>query len=94
MQLPVLIDTGSMKSLLSSSVFQRISARCAHQNKAPPPHRSMSNSCVSITGQPLISSGSADISLSFPGSQFLYVGEFFVCDNVLALLLCVLVWFF
>ena len=94
MQVPVLIDTGSMKSLLSSSVFQRISARCAHQNKAPPPLRSISNSCVSITGQSLNSSGSADISLSFPGSQFLYVGEFLVCDNVLAPLQCVLGWDF
>ena len=93
-QIPALIDTGSMKSIISSRVFERISETSAHEKQPPPPIRNTSNVCLSITGQPLNSSFSIAASLSFPGSDFTYQGDFLVCDNVLLPLDCVLGWDF
>ena len=93
-QVPALIDTGSMKSIISSEIFQRISAHCASTHKTSPALHADSRQCVAITGQPLTSSGSAIVSLSFPQSDFMYSIEFLVCDNLLPPLQCVLGWDF
>ena len=93
-QVPALIDTGSMKSIISSQVFAHLVQASAHSKSPPPSLRSTSNTCVSITGQPLQFSGSISSSLSFPSNDFLYAGEFLGCDNVLPPLQCVLRWDF
>ena len=92
--LPALIDTGSMKSIISSQVFSQLVQASAHSKSPPPSLRSTSNTCVSITSQLLQFSGVVSTSLSFPGNDFLYTGEFLVCDNVLPPLHCVLGWDF
>ena len=83
-----------MKSFISSSVYERLLSSCAPQKQPPPLLRSIANQCVSITGQRLNSSGSITVTLSFPGSAFLYAVEFVVCNNVLSPLECVLGWDF
>ena len=83
-----------MKSFISSSVYERLLSSCDHQKKPPPLLRSITNNCVSITGQYLNSSGSVTVSLSFPYSEFLYKVEFVVCDNVLPLSSASLGWNF
>ena len=45
-QIPALIDTGSMKSIISSRVFERISETSAHEKQPPPPIRNTSNVCL------------------------------------------------
>ena len=83
-----------MKSFISSSVYERLLSSCDHQKKPPPLLRSITNNCVSITGQYLNSPGSVTVSLSFPYSEFLYKVEFVVCDNVLPLSSASLGWDF
>ena len=83
-----------MKSFISSSVYEPLLSSCDHQKKPPPLLRSITNNCVSITGQYLNSSGSVTVSLFFPDSEFLYEVEFVVCDNVLPPLDCLLGWDF
>ena len=82
-QIPVLIGTGLIKSIISSRVFERISETSAHGKQPPPSIRNTSSICLSITGQPLNSSLSIAASLSFSGSVFTYQEDFLVCDNVL-----------
>ena len=93
-QVPALIDTGSMKSIISSRVFDRINETSALMKKPPPIPRGTANTCVAITGQPLNSTCSIAVPLSFPGSSFMYRGEFLVCANVLPRLDCILGWDF
>ena len=94
MQLSVLVDTGSMKSILSFEACQQISDSFARQCKSPPTFRDNSNHCVSVTGQALASSRSMVTQLAFPGSQYRYEGEFLICDNMLQPLQCILGWDF
>ena len=94
MQLSVLVDTGSMKSILSAEACQTIFDFCTCQDKNSPTFRPNSNQCVSVTRQPLLSSGSMIAQFAFPGSQYLYEGEFLICDNVLQPLQCILGWDF
>ena len=49
-QVPALIDTGSMKSIVSSRVLDRINETSALMNKPPPIPRGTANTCVAITG--------------------------------------------
>ena len=83
-----------MKSILSADACQQISDSCARHCKDPPTFRANSNHCVSVTGQPLTSSHSIFAQLAFPGSPYLYEGEFLVCSNVLQPLQCILGWDF
>ena len=71
-QIHALIDTGSMKSIISSRVFQRINETTAHTKQPSSTIRTISNPCVSIAGQPLHSSFSIAASSSFPGSICVY----------------------
>ena len=82
-----------MKSILSAEACQAISHCCTRQEKNSPTFRANSNQCVSVTGQPLLSSGSMIAQLAFPGSQYLYEGECLIC-NVLQPLQCILGWDF
>ena len=83
-----------MKSILSADACQQISDSCARHCKDPPTFRANSNHCVSVTGQPLTSSHSIFAQLAFPGSPYLYEGEFLVYSNVLQPLQCILGWDF
>ena len=83
-----------MKSVVSSRVFQRINETSAHPEQPPLIIRNTSHTCLSLTGQPVKSSFSIAASLSFPGSVFMYQGDFLACDNVLSPLECILGWDF
>ena len=63
-QLPALVDTGSMKSILSQEAFQQIMEHNPPTAMVTPLDRSISNPCVSITGQSLNTLGSSVIQLS------------------------------
>ena len=82
-----LIDTGSMLSILSQSIFDKLPDK-------PLLHSSDSNACISITGQSLQSWGKFLARLQFPGSTHSYNTPFLICDNVLAPLECILGWDF
>jgi len=82
-----LIDTGSMLSILSQSVFDKLPDK-------PFLHRSDSNSCIPITGQSLHSLGAIFARLQFSGSTHSYHTPFLICDNVLPPLQCILGWNF
>ena len=94
MQLSVLIDTGSMKSILSQDACQLISDGCTRRSENPPTFRANSSHCVSVTGQPLSSSSVIVAQVVFPGSNYVYEGDFLICDNVLQSLQCILGWDF
>ena len=82
-----LIDTGSMKPFISSSVFNSISPR--------PVLSTDTQNCISITGQPLQVSGTTPLELSFPCSgSVAYSGNFLVSSTLFAPLQCVLGWDF
>ena len=93
-QVSALIDTGSMKSILSESLFRQLLDNCTRQNKTLPVFRSNPNQCVSVTGQPLRSIGSVSSCLSFPSSDYSYDCQFMVCVNVLQPPQCILGWDF
>ena len=59
-----------------------------------PLDRSISNPCVSVTGQSLNTLGSSVIQLSFPNSIDCCQCKFLVCNNVLPPLQCILGWDF
>ena len=83
-----LIDTGSMKSFISSRVYAGF---------RPRPHIDVfaGNSCVSITGQPLRVDGVVQASLQLScGEGVSYTGSFLVCSNLLPPLECILGWDF
>ena len=83
-----LIDTGSMKSFISSRVYAELRPR-------PPIDVFASNSCVSITGQPLSVEGVVHASLELScGEGVSYAGTFLVCSNLLSPLECILGWDF
>ena len=63
-------------------------------NMVTPLNRSISNSCVSVTGQSLNSLGTSFVKMSFPNSNDCYQGEFLICNNVLRPLQCILGWDF
>ena len=83
-----------MKSLIGSSVYERLLSSCTHEKQSPMLLQSIANQCVSITCQYLNSSGSITVSLSFMDSAFLCAVEFVACDNVLSPLECDLGWDF
>ena len=93
-QLSVLIDTGSMKSILSRDACQLISDGCIRRSENPPTFRANSSQCVSATGQPLSSSSVIVAHVVFPGSNYIYEGDSLICDNVLQPLQCILGWDF
>ena len=72
-----LIDTGSMLSILSQSVFDKL------------PDKPLLRSSDSITGQSLHSRGEFLARLQFSGSTHSYHTPFLVCNNVLPPLMCV-----
>ena len=83
-----LIDTGSMKSFISSRVYAELRPR-------PPGDVFAGNSCVSITGQPLSGEGVVHASLELScGEKVNYAGTFLVCSNLLSPLECILGWDF
>ena len=83
-----LIDTGSMKSFISSRVYAELRPR-------PPVDVFTGNSCVSITGQPLSVEGVVHASLELScGERVNYAGAFLVCSNLLSPLECILGWDF
>ena len=83
-----LIDTGSMKSFISSRVYAELRPR-------PPIDVFAGNSCVSITGQPLSVEGVVHASLELScGEGVSYAGTFSVCSNLLPPLECILGWDF
>ena len=67
-QLSALVDTGSMKFIFSQEAFQQIMQKYPPTDMVTPLDRSISNPCVSVTGQPLNTLGSSVIQLSFPNS--------------------------
>ena len=79
-----------MKTILSMDAYQKISKGHTRHFQNPPTFRDNSSQCVSVTGQPLIASRSMVAQLAFPGSQYLYEGEFQICNNVLQPLPCIL----
>ncbi len=82
-----LIDTGSMKSFVSKSVFDRLLPR--------PVLGQNTHNCVSITGQPLDIAGITQLEMSFPGSSSCsYTGTFLVSATLFQPLECVLGWDF
>ena len=93
-QLSVLVDTGSMKSILSLDACQLISDGCIRHSENPPTFRANSSQCLSVTGQPLSSSGLIVAQIVFPGSNYVYEGDFLICDNVVQPLQCILGWDF
>ena len=93
-QLPALVDTGSMKSILSQEAFQQIMEQNPPTAMVTPLDRSISNPCVSITGQSLNTLGSSVIQLSLPNTTNCYEGKFLICNNVLQPLQCILGWDF
>ena len=83
-----LIDTGSMKSFISSRVYAELRPR-------PPIDVFAGNSCVSITGQPLSVEGVVHASLELScGEGVSYAGTFLVSSNLLSPLECILGWDF
>ena len=50
-QLSVLVDTGSMKSILSLDACQLISDGCIRHSENPPTFRANSSQCLSVTGR-------------------------------------------
>ena len=81
------IDTGSMLSILSQSVFDKLPDTPLLRSRE-------SNSCISITGQSLHSRGAIFARLQFSGSTHSYHIPFLICDNVLLPLECILAWDF
>lgn len=83
-----LIDTGSMKSFVSKTVFDRM-------RPLPVLHRDSPN-CIGITGEPLQVAGTIQADLLFsPGSTAVpYSGHFLVSSNLFEPLQCVLGWDF
>ena len=82
-----LIDTGSMLSILSQSVFDKLPDKPLFRS-------SDSNVGISITGQSLHSRGEFLARLEFSGSTHSYHTPFLVCNNVLPPLECILGWDF
>ena len=72
-----LIDTGSMLSILSQSIFDKLPVNALL-------HSSDSNACISITGQSLQLRGEFLAHLQLSGSTHSYHIPFLICDNVLA----------
>ena len=88
-QIEALIDTGSMKSILHKSVFDKISL-----HSQPVISSSYSNQCVSVTGQSLRSYGEFQGQLKFSDGNHIYDIPLLVCDNLLEPLQCILGWDF
>ena len=88
-QIEALIDTGSMKSILHKSVFDKISL-----HSPPVINSSCSNQCVSVTGQSLRSYGEFQGQLQFSDGGHIYDIPLLVCDNLLEPLQCILGWDF
>ena len=88
-QIEALIDTGSMKSILHKSVFDKISL-----HSRPVISSSCSNQCVSVTGQSLRSYGDFQGQLQFSDGGHIYDIPLLVCDNLLEPLQCILGWDF
>ena len=88
-QIEALIDTGSMKSILHKSVFDKISL-----HSRPVISSSCSNQCVSVTGQSLRSYGEFQGQLQFSDGGHIYDIPLLVCDNLLEPLQCILGWDF
>ena len=72
MRLSVLIDAGSMKTILSRDACQLISDGCIRCSESPPTFRANSSQCVSVTGQPSSSSSLIVAHVVFPGSNCIY----------------------
>ena len=88
-QLPALVDTGSMRSILSMDVYQQILDRSRPQGQFDS-FSDNSNKCISVTGQPLTTKGSVKIQIMFPASDHLYHIDFLVCGNMSKSLNCIL----
>ena len=88
-----LIDTGSMKTIISKSVFEK-AVVTTDPSSVLRNSDSNSKQCYSITGQPLKSLGEFSGRLQFSGSKYVYVGNFIVCDDMLQPLQCILGWDF
>ena len=83
-----------MKFILSQEAFQQIMQKNPPTDMVTTLDRSISNPCVSVTGQSLNTLGSSVIQLSFPNSIDCHQGKFLVCNNVLPPLQCILGWDF
>ena len=83
-----------MKSILSVDACQLIFDGCTRRSENPPTFRANSSQCISVTGQPLSSSRLMVAQIVFPGSTYVYEGDFLICDNVLQPLQCILGWDF
>ena len=94
-QLSVLIDMESIKSILSWDACQLISDGCTRRSENPPIFRANSSQCVTVTGQPPLSPSSLIVvRVVFPGSDYVYEGDVLVFDNVLQSLQCIFGWDF
>ena len=83
-----LIDTGSMKSLISSRIYGEIRPR-------PPIDVFAKSNCISITRQPLAVMGVVQANLQLScGDECAYEGTFLVCSKLLPPLECILGWDF
>ena len=93
-QLPALVDTGLMKSILLQDAFQHIMQQTPPTDMVTPLDRSISNPCVSVMGQSLHTLGSSVIELSFSNNTKCYEGKFLICNNMLQPVQCILGWDF
>ena len=83
-----------MNSILSQGACQLISDGCIRRSENPPTFRANSSQCVSVTGQPLLSSSLIVAHVVFPRSNYMYERGLLICDNVLQPLQCILGWDF
>ena len=83
-QIEALIDTGSMKSILHRSVFDKISL-----HSRPVISSNCSNQCVSVTGQSLRSCGEFQRQLPFSDGGHIYDIPLLVSENLLEPLQCI-----
>ena len=82
-----LIDTGSMKSFVSKTVFDGM--------RPLPVLKNSNSTCIGITGEPLHVEGTIHTELSFPSSGSApYSGDFLVSSNLFQPLQCTLGWDF
>ena len=81
-QLSALLDTGSMRSILSADVYQHIADNCSCQGQTLAPVRVISSSpCISVTGHPLHFSGLMETQFPLPGCDYRYTAEVMICDT-------------
>ena len=82
-----------MRSILSMDACQQILDRSRPQGQFDS-FSDNSNTCISVTGQPLTTKGSLKTQIMFPASDHLYHIDFLVWDNMSKSLNCILGWDF